>query len=64
MTKMEAIIEAVNALDATGIAQCVNRRGAKYSITPINIPGPSGWVVAEMVTKGNVHAYRTKKEGQ
>jgi hypothetical protein len=37
----------------------VDRRGDKYEVHPGDVPPPPGrWKTVEMVSRGNVHAYR------
>lgn len=57
MTKTEAIEQAKAQLSETGLTQFVMRRGDKYQVFPSNRPTPQGWKTAEMISKGNVHAY-------
>ncbi len=58
MTKEQAIIEAIKELEQTGITQFVDRRGDKYAVHSSHLPSPIGWKTAEMISKGNVHAYK------
>ena len=58
MTKNEAITEAIERLAETGVTQFVGRRGDKYNVFPADRAGPNGWKVAEMISRGNVHAYQ------
>jgi hypothetical protein len=58
MTKDEAITAAIQNLSQSGVTQCVLRRGDSYGVFPIDQPTPKGWKVAEMISQGNVHAYR------
>ena len=60
MTKPEAIAKAIRQLDETGITQFVVRRGEKYEVFSASAPTPSGWKTTEMVSRGNVHAYRSR----
>jgi 5,10-methylenetetrahydrofolate reductase len=57
MTKQEAIEQAKQELAKTGVTQFVLRRGDKYQVFPSDRPSPQGWKTAEMISKGNVHAY-------
>jgi uncharacterized protein YbdZ (MbtH family) len=57
MTKTEAIQVAKQSLAETGLTQFIMRRGDKYEVFPSDKPTPSGWKTAEMISKGNVHAY-------
>ena len=57
MTKPEAITEAKKNLTATGTTQFILRRGDNYKVFPADQPTPSGWKTAEMISRGNVHAY-------
>ena len=58
MTKSEAITEAIKRLDATGCTQFVNRRGSDYELGDNTGTTKRGWKPAEMISRGNVHAYR------
>lgn len=57
MTKADAISAAKENLTKSGVTQFVMRRGEKYEVFPADQPTPRGWKTAEMVSKGNVHAY-------
>jgi hypothetical protein len=61
MTKQEAIDKAVWQLESTGITQYVTRRGNKYDVLPADRPSSRGWKIAEMISSGNVHAYRSRR---
>jgi hypothetical protein len=60
MTKPEAITEAIKKLDETGGTQFVLRRGDNYKVFPASEPTPNNWKTAEMISRGNVHAYRPR----
>ncbi len=57
MTKTEAIQEAKANLATSGVTQFILRRGEQYKVFPADKPTPQGWKTAEMIAKGNVHAY-------